>query len=115
MDYRLLNLGPASSVVTDISIDKWCSEVTVSCLYDPSISKRPYELLFKECRGVSWELIEEENLDEVCAELIGLNLGLEKYEEAASITTDIFEMLITYGTAYLAIEDRVVHLNKEIP
>lgn len=97
MDYALLNLGKAASVVTNVQVTKWGSNVVVSCLYDPLGSSQPYQLIFRECSEVRWQMIELENVQESTADLIGFSIGTEAYQEAAVLTTDVFELSIIYS------------------
>ncbi|MBV8887825.1 MAG: hypothetical protein JO235_28035 [Chroococcidiopsidaceae cyanobacterium CP_BM_RX_35] len=97
MDYVLLNLGKAASLVTNIQVTKWGSNVVVSCLYDPLGASQPYQLIFRECREVRWQTVELENVHESTADLIGFSVGAGAYQEAAVLTTDVFELSIIYS------------------
>jgi hypothetical protein len=97
MDDALLELGPATSLVTDVSVTKWGSEVLVLCLYDPLGSRQPYQLVFKDCREVRWEIFDLNDVQESEADLIGFSGGADCHRDHAVITTDIFEVFITYG------------------
>jgi hypothetical protein len=96
-DYELLGLGPATSLVTSVAVDKWGSEVLISCLYDPLGSRRPYQLLFEDCHDVRWEVIRPEDVKDLEANLIGFSIDLQGHRHAAVIHTDIFELTILYG------------------
>jgi hypothetical protein len=75
MDYTQLELGPATSLVTNVLVTKWGSDVLVSCIYDPLGSRRPYQLLFNDCREVRWEVIDPEDVEDNEADLIGFSMG----------------------------------------
>ncbi len=101
MDYALLDLGKAASLVTNVLATKWGSSVVVSCLYDPLGSSQPYELIFRDCREVRWQVIELEDVQESTADLIGFSIGAGAYQEAAVLTTDVFELSIIYSSFVL--------------
>src|SRR5947209_4058975 len=75
MDYTLLELGPATSLVTNMLVTKWGSDILVSCIYDPLGSRRPYQLLFNDCREVRWEVIHPEGVEDAEADLIGFSIS----------------------------------------
>ncbi|MBF2005504.1 MAG: hypothetical protein IGS49_08560 [Chlorogloeopsis fritschii C42_A2020_084] len=101
MDYALLALGEATSLVTDVMFTKWGSEVVISCLYNPQESSKPYKLIFKDCNEVRWQVIDAEDVQESTADLIGFSIGAESHKKPAVITTDIFEISIIYGSFVL--------------
>ena len=98
MDYTLLELGPATSLVTNVLVTKWGSDILVSCIYDPLGSRRPYQLLFKDCREVRWEVIQPEEVEDAEADLIGFSMGAAGHQDAAVIDTDLFELSVLYGS-----------------
>lgn len=98
MDYRLLGIGDATSLITNIAFTRWGSEVIISCNYDPLGRARAYVLIFKLCTEVIFRSQNIEKLDETAAELIGLVAGEANYLAPAVITTDIFELSILYGS-----------------
>lgn len=101
MDYALLALGQASSLVKNIEVTQWGNAVVVSCLYDPLGFSKLYQLIFKDCHEVKWLVIEPGDAQESTADLIGFSMGAESHKKAAVITTDIFELSIVYGSFVL--------------
>lgn len=101
MDYALLDLGKAASLVTDVLVTNWGGSVVVSCLYEPLGSSQPYQLIFQDCLEVRWQVIELEDVQESAADLIGFSIGAGAYQEAAVLTTDVFELSIIYGSFIL--------------
>ena len=101
MDYSLLGLGEATSIVTHIQINRWGNDVLVSCLYNPLGSSLPYQLIFKDCKEINWQIVDPDNQQESTADLIGFFMGAEHHQKPAVITTDIFELSITYGSFVL--------------
>ena len=101
MDYTLLALGEATSLVTDVICTKWGSEVVILCLYNPQESSKPYKLIFTDCNEVRWQVIDPGNMQESTAEIIGISIGVESHKKPAVITTDIFEIFIIYGSFVL--------------
>src|SRR2546423_2260192 len=98
MDYTLLELGPATSLVTNVLVTKWGSDILVSCIYDPLGSRRPYQLLFNDCREVRWEVIHPEDVEDVEADLIGFSMGAAGPQGAALSQTDLFVLRVLYGS-----------------
>ncbi len=99
MNYDVLReLGPATSFVTDVLVTKWGSEVVVLCLYDPFGVRRPYQLLFRGCTDVQWEVTHPEDVTDSEADIIGFSIGVEDNRNLAVLHTDVFELLITYGS-----------------
>lgn len=98
MDYALLGLGDRTSVVTGVSVTNWGGRVVISCLYNPSLINRPYQLSYTDCRELQWDVTFPEDTNDSEAELIGFTMGTPDHGKRAVITTDIFELLILYGS-----------------
>jgi len=99
MQYDALHeLGPATSFVTAILVANWGRDVTVMCLYDPDGARQPYRLLFGECEEASWQLFHPEQAGESEAALIDFSIGARNDRKIAVVNTDIFELLVYYGT-----------------
>lgn len=108
-DYRFLEevrpeLGPATSLVMDLHISKWGSEVTVSCLYDPMGSRKPYQVLFRDCHRLQWEIVAPEYVLDLEADVIGFEVEGNEQRAPSVISTDIFELAIWYGS-YEVVKD----------
>ncbi len=101
MDYALLTLGKSASLITNVLVTKWGSEVVVSCLYEPLGASRSYQLIFKDCHEVRWQVIEPGAVQDSTADLIGFSIGTGSHREAAVFTTDTFELSIIYGSFVL--------------
>lgn len=97
-DYELLNVGGLTSLVTNVNVSLWGNEVVLECIYDPTGDRAPYSLVFQDCRLITWEVHDEEEVKEIEADLIGIHLGEGAHRKAALIHTDIFEISILYGT-----------------
>ncbi len=97
-DYKLLNLGGLTSLVTNIKVSLWGNELLLECIYDPTGDRSPYSLVFQDCREIRWEVHDEEEIKEPEADLIGFHLGEDAHRTAALIHTDIFEISILYGS-----------------
>lgn len=97
-DYELLNVGGLTSLVTNVNVSLWGNEVVLECIYDPTGDRTPYSLVFQDCRFITWEVHDEEEVKEPEADLIGIHLGEDAHRKAALIHTDIFEISILYGS-----------------
>jgi hypothetical protein len=97
MDYQVLGLGEAASVVTAVAVDKDEHTIIVSCLYDPQDTQMPYTLCFKQCEHIAWQTCEPYlDLQRLEAELIGISLGTGGAQQQAVLTTDVFELSFVY-------------------
>ena len=84
------------SLVTDIRVRHWASELVVECLDDP-LTRRRYELVYANCREVRWSLDEVVAVPEATeADIIGFCPGQAGHVEPAILTTDVFELSILY-------------------
>lgn len=97
MEYHLLNLGLASSVVRSVLIARWGTQVRVECIYDPLEEQKEYQLLFNDCSRVVMDVLPGTDYGEEVADLLGIVLGEPGGSRPAILTTDLFEMHITYG------------------
>ena len=105
-DYKLLNLGGLTSLVTNFRVLYWGNEFVLECLYDPTGKSLPYSLNFKDCREIRWEVHDPEEVGEPFAELIGIHLGedsrlassQDNCHKPALIHTDIFEISLLYSS-----------------
>jgi hypothetical protein len=102
-DYVLLGLGELTSIVTAITISAWGSQVLLECIYDPTGDRLPYQLLFKNCREVRFEVHDLEEIGQCDADLIGISLGKNNHQKPAVIHTDIFEISLLYEKVELGI------------
>ncbi len=94
-NYLFLDLGPYASLVTDVRVGRWGTEVVVSCVYDPLGARKPYEVILSGCRRVEWSLIDAELVHELEADIIGFELVAEARDHAV-MSTDIFELAVWY-------------------
>ncbi len=97
-DYELLKVGGLTSLVTNVNVSLWGNKVVLECIYDPTGDRSPYSLVFQDCRLITWEVHDEEEIQEPEADLIGFHLGEDAHRKAALIHTDIFEISILYGS-----------------
>lgn len=88
---------PTLSLVTDIRVRNWASELVLVCLDDP-LTRRAYELVFANCRDLRWSSDETESISAEAteADIIGFRPGQASYVEPAILTTDLFELSILY-------------------
>ena len=97
MDYQVLGLGEAASVVTAVAVDKDEHTIIVSCLYDPQDTQMRYTVCFKQCEHIAWQTCEPYlDLQRLEAELIGISLGTGGAQQQAVLTTDVFELSFVY-------------------
>jgi hypothetical protein len=95
-DYYLLDLGGLTSLIKAVKVSLWGSEITFQCLYNPE-KPIPYQMIFKDCQDIRWDVYDSELVNELQADLFGISLGEDHHRKPALITTDIFEISILYG------------------
>ncbi len=92
-----INPGDFLSIVTSVQLKLWGSELLLECLDDP-VDRRPYVLIFKDCREIHWNIYgEDADLHDSETDLIGILLGEDKHRKPATITTGAFELSVLYG------------------
>ncbi len=96
MDYHRLGLGSASSLVRAVRLADWGATVLVECIYDPLGERRSYQLSFRGCSQLKIDLMPDAPVHEPEADLIGISLGQEGGRQPAVLTTDLFELHVTY-------------------
>lgn len=105
MDYQALGLGDASSVITAVMITEDERTIMVSCLYDPQHAQMPYQLSFKQCREIAWDIFDEDVTPQhLEAELVGISLEKQGLQKRVVLTTDMFELSFVYGHFVLKTE-----------
>jgi hypothetical protein len=97
-DYQELGLGELTSLVTQVSLGAWGSQLSLRCLYDPAGERLPYLVTFHHCQQIQWNVHELELVADAEADLIGISLGKGDFQEPAVIYTDIFELSIVYSS-----------------
>ena len=96
MDYHLLGLGTASSLVRSVRFTDWGASVLVDCIYDPLGERKGYQLSFRGCSQLRIDMMPEAPVQEQQADLLGIRMGQEGGRQPAILTTDLFELHVTY-------------------
>jgi hypothetical protein len=96
MDYHRLGLGTASSLVQSVRIAHWGAIVLVDCIYDPLGERKGYQLSFRGCSQLRIDMMPDAPVQEQEADLLGISLGQEGGRQPAVLTTDLFELHVTY-------------------
>lgn len=96
MDYHRLGLGSASSLVRSVHIADWGARVQVDCIYDPLGKRKGYRLSFQGCSQLRIDMMPNALVQEQEADLLGISLGQEDGRRPAILTTDLFELHVTY-------------------
>ena len=96
MDYHRLELGSASSLVRSVQIVHWGATVLVDCIYDPLGERKDYQLSFQGCSNLRIDRMPDAPVREQEADLLGISLGQESGRQSAVLTTDLFELHVTY-------------------
>jgi hypothetical protein len=96
MDYQQLGLGSASSLVRSVRLVDWGASVLVDCIYDPLGEPKGYQLSFQGCSQLRIDMMPNASVQEQEADLLGISLGQEGGRQPAVLTTDLFELHVTY-------------------
>lgn len=96
MDYALLGLGEATSLIKEVYSNEDTGSIRLSCIYDPANKRLPYQLVFEGCREIQWDRYVEDDRHPLSADVVGLSLGSGKHCNPAVITTDEFELSFLY-------------------
>ena len=83
------------SLIVDVQVRNWGSELVLECLDDP-LTRRRYQLVYKNCREIRWSLLDAEPTPAVEADVIGICPGQAEHAEPAVLTTDVFELTVLY-------------------
>jgi hypothetical protein len=83
------------SLITDVQLTNWGGELVLECL-DDLLTRRPFQLVFTNCREIRWSLHDPEATPAEEADVIGFCPGQAEYIESAVLTTDIFEVTVLY-------------------
>ncbi len=96
--FEKLNVKPAGIFISKIEIASWGQELILSCLYNPPDEDKLFQVHFKQCEKIHWEMMDPDaNLQrEVVADVLGFDLGQDRYLEDAIIHTTDFEIGVVY-------------------
>jgi hypothetical protein len=94
----LIEHGLHDAFVTDVLVTRWGSEVVLSCLHDPYGSRRPFQIVFRDCHKMRWEVTAPENAKDSEAAIIDFATGIKDDLNVAIIATDIFELVIFHSS-----------------
>ncbi len=95
--YSLLNLQTGNLAVTDVRLLRWGSEIVVSCIYSYPPEEKTFRLIFKDCRGIEWNVIKGNITEGEQAQLLTHDLGEGNHQRTARIATVLIELIISYG------------------
>jgi len=96
MDYHHLGLGTASSLIRSIRIADWGASVLVDCIYDPLGERRVISYHSGGCSQLRIDIIPDAPVHEQEADLLSISLGQAGGRQPAVLTTDLFELHVTY-------------------
>lgn len=95
--YNLLGLPIGNLTVTEIHSARWGSEITFSCIYRYPPEEKTFRLIFKDCRGVEWNVVKGDIAEEEQAQMLTHDLGEGNHRRTARIATTLIEIIISYG------------------
>jgi hypothetical protein len=88
-------------LINSITAKRWGNELTFDAHYDGSQPDTTFKIIFKDCHKIEWlafgiEFEFHEN-DIARTVVIGMDVGEDQHRKPAIITTNLFELWITYG------------------
>lgn len=75
---------------------EWGTRLELHCLYDPLDAKQAYQLHFLDCSKVVVDAFPDADCSQEAANLLGITLGRADYAAPAIVSTDLFELHISY-------------------
>jgi hypothetical protein len=97
--YNLLSVAQSGLFVTEIESCLWGTEQIVHFIYSPHVENKPFRINFKDCTKFHWEYYgEEEDARDEIADVIGFDFHLDQDVKTAIVHTDLFEIIIHYGS-----------------
>ena len=94
--YELMGIPALGILLTGVEILSWGRELVLECLYAPLDHSKPFKIVFEGCEEIHWEVYGEDSAD-TTADVIGIDIGADRYAEPAVINTDIFEVTVLYN------------------
>jgi hypothetical protein len=99
--FEALNLARGAWLINELTVNQWGIELTIHALYDPEEADTQFQITFKDCRKTVWDAFDVEDAiaenNALQADVIGMDIGEAQHRKPAVITTDLFEIAITYG------------------
>lgn len=103
--------------MTKVETKLWGNELLFSCLYEPSGSRQPYQLVFSNVHDIRWCVHDTNQLEVSVADFTGFIIGEENHQKPAIVTTDVFEISVLYETLSIQVGShfrQVVHPSARI-
>jgi hypothetical protein len=97
--YDLVGVDEGGLFITKIDSHLWGTERIVHFIYNPHIEDKSFRITFRSCTRFYWAYYgdEADERDEN-ADVIGFDFRLDEHGKAAILTTDLFEVIIHYGS-----------------
>jgi len=96
--FNLLNLQVGNLTMTDVRMIRWGNEIVISFIYSYPPEEKTFRLIFKDCRGIEWNIIKDTIAEGEQAQLMTHDLGEAHHQRTARIATVLIELIISYGT-----------------
>lgn len=95
----LLGAAESGLFITHIESRLWGTEQIIHFIYNPSVEDKPFRIIFKDCTRSHWEYYGEadDERDET-ADVIGFDFHRDQNGQAVILHTDLFEVIIHYGS-----------------
>jgi hypothetical protein len=91
----VMELPPRDLLITGLRLQTWGKDTVLDCLYDPNLRKL-FQLVFRKCKSLQLELLNEIGERDIEANVIGISLGKDKFREQANIRTTLFDFYVLY-------------------
>jgi hypothetical protein len=97
--FDLLGVKVGSLAVADVQKDRWGQTITVDFVYTYPPEKKPFKLVFTNCRAFEWYVLKapHEMPTGETVNVITHELGQPNHQRTARIATVAVEIIISYG------------------
>lgn len=95
--FKFLGLGNCVSLITNIKFAKWGETILIDCVYNPT-KRLNYRIVLSKCYKIEWFMTDSDSVNDIEADVIDFQIEKDKEGEYAYFHTDIFDILIHYGS-----------------
>ncbi len=96
--FEALHLAIGAWLITGIEYKRWNRDLVFNAIYDDSREDTVFHVIFKDCQYINWFAMGDEvDAHHAAVDVIGMEIGEGAHRKPAMITTDLFEVSITYG------------------
>lgn len=93
-----LGLRPGGILIRHFDMADWGRTLVIYAFYSTLDEALPFRLIFRNCSEISWQSMTDASSGSVeFADVINVLFGTNQSLETCVITTDLFEVVVSYG------------------